>query len=265
MMVKQDLFDVTFLIPIKLDSIYRLENLLLSVRFLQRYFNTNIKILEAGRYNNHILENLLNNTDYRFIKDSDNTYHRTKYQNILVEDVDTPYIAIWEADIIAYPELMIYAVEQLRENRTEIAYPYNGEVLNVPMLLREYYAKNENLLFLHRNAALMKVLYGIKLVGGAIFYNKDAYLNGGKDNERFYGWGNEDFERQARWEALGYRFLRADGPMYHLSHIRGENSKYKSVYNSLYSTNLVLSTTLSSEKDILNDHIYDQEGSVLIL
>ncbi|QTO26233.1 MULTISPECIES: galactosyltransferase-related protein [unclassified Bacteroides] len=255
-MIKQDLSDVTFLIPIKIDSVGRLENLILSVRFLQRYFRTKIKILETGRYNSHILEDLLDDVDYRFIKDADNIYHRTKYQNILVEGVCTPYIAIWEADIIAYPEKIIYAVEQLRENRAEVAYPYNGKVLDVPMLLREYYAKSEDLLFLDRNVTLMRVLYDrVNLVGGAIFYNRNAYLDGGKDNERFYGWGNEDFERRLRWRALGYRSLRAEGPMFHLGHPRGENSKYKSFYNSLYSASLVLSTALSSEKDILNDQI----------
>ena len=44
---KYDFSDVTFLIPVRVDSLYRLENLQLCVHFLQRYFHTSVKVLEA--------------------------------------------------------------------------------------------------------------------------------------------------------------------------------------------------------------------------
>jgi hypothetical protein len=40
------------------------------------------------------------------------------------------------------------------------------------------------------------------------------------DNEDFYGWGNEDYKRQYRFDALGYRTYRSMSPIYHLSHPR---------------------------------------------
>jgi len=34
----------------------------------------------------------------------------------------------------------------------------------------------------------------------------------------------EDGERYCRWEKMGYRIKRIDGPLFHLSHPRGINS-----------------------------------------
>jgi predicted glycosyltransferase involved in capsule biosynthesis len=251
--IKHDFNDITFLIPIRLDSIYRLENLLLSIDFLQKYFETNIKVLEAYKYKNRILEGLLpRNVEYVFIKDRDPVFHRTKYQNLLLKDVETPYISIWEADIIAQPELMIDAITQLRENKAEAAFPYNGTVMNVSPILRAYYAKNRDMDFLQRNKDKMDILYDrTDLVGGAILLNKEAYIKAGKDNEKFYGWGNEDFERMHRWKVLEYCIFRADGHLYHLCHSRGHNSIYKSNYYTDFSLNLLIKTKLSSKEEIL--------------
>ncbi len=241
---KYDFSDVTFLIPVRVDSIYRLENLQLCVHFLQRYFNTGIKVLEADKYNNHIIEKLLPDIDYLFVKDMDDIYHRTKYQNLLVENVQTPYISIWEADILAYPKRMVEAVEQLRAGNADVAYPYNGVALDTSFLLREYYAKTRDLSVLQNNTRLMNALYDkTDLPGGAIFYNRKAYIDGGKDDEQFYGWGNEDFERHIRWETLEYNIFRAESVIFHLSHTRGDNSQYISAYHHAHSIQILTEAT----------------------
>lgn len=68
---RYNLSDITFLIPIRLDSISRLENLILSINSLQKYFITNIKVLEADKHNNHILERQPNGVEYDFIENFD--------------------------------------------------------------------------------------------------------------------------------------------------------------------------------------------------
>jgi predicted glycosyltransferase involved in capsule biosynthesis len=251
--VKYDFNDITFLIPVRLDSVYRLENLLLSIDFLQKYFDTNIKVMEAYKYKNRILEKLLpKSVEYHFIKDRDPVYHRTKYQNLLLENVETPYISIWEADIIAQPELILDAITQLRKNKIEVAFPFNGKVMAVQPILREYYAKIKDVEFLNRNVEKMNILYNrTDLAGGAIFLNKEAYIKAGKDNEKFYGWGDEDFERVHRWRALEYKIFRADGHLYHLYHTRGDNSVYKSNFYNSYTRGIVAKTYNSSKEEIL--------------
>ena len=59
-MYKYDLTDVSFLIPIRLDSIIRLENLIASIKFLLKNFKTKVIVLQADKYDNGILKKLLN-------------------------------------------------------------------------------------------------------------------------------------------------------------------------------------------------------------
>ncbi len=83
-MNKFNLSDVAFLIPVRLDSIDRLENLLSSVRFLNNHFFTNIYILVADRVDCGIIDGLLGATcNCIFVKDYDTIFHRTKYINQL--------------------------------------------------------------------------------------------------------------------------------------------------------------------------------------
>lgn len=45
-----------FLIPIRIDSVERIENLLSNIGYLTEHFHTNIYVLEASHTNNHLLE-----------------------------------------------------------------------------------------------------------------------------------------------------------------------------------------------------------------
>ena len=80
--IKADISDMTFLIPVRIDSIVRIENLILSVQSLIRNFNTNITVLEASNYPNGIVQKMLGNkVEYLFIEDKDPVFYRTKYLN----------------------------------------------------------------------------------------------------------------------------------------------------------------------------------------
>lgn len=63
MIKRTNLTDVTFLIPLRIDSIDRLENLLEVISFIDKHFDTNIHLLEASELNNHILPKLLANNN----------------------------------------------------------------------------------------------------------------------------------------------------------------------------------------------------------
>lgn len=85
-----DFSDVSFLIPVRLDSINRLENILTSIEFLLSHFKTNVIVLEASRYNNSILQKLLpHDVKYLFVEDWDPIFHRTKYINQLFAESHT--------------------------------------------------------------------------------------------------------------------------------------------------------------------------------
>jgi hypothetical protein len=103
-MKKSDLTDVTFIIPLRIDTVDRLENTLVILDFLLGSFVSRIKILEASRRNTGILQQLLSReVDYRFVEDADDIFHRTKYINMLAEACETTYISLWDTDVIVPP------------------------------------------------------------------------------------------------------------------------------------------------------------------
>lgn len=226
-MNKKNIEDVTFLIPVRIDSIIRLENLLMVIEFLTTHFKTNIQILEAAEFNNSILPKLLpKEVSITFIEDYDPVFYRTKYINMLVRKSDTPFLGIWDADVIVSPGQIVDSIQYLRENEIEFVYPYKKDFLDTSPILRELYFRTRKLSTLLENVDKMEKLYLPNPVGGGFFAERKAYLNSGMENEFFYGWGREDGDRLNRWNILGYSYKRISGPLFHLTHERGINSKF---------------------------------------
>jgi len=226
--MKIDLTDTTFIIPIRVDTVVRLENLLLNVDHLQERFQTHIVILEAAPYNNGIIQNILKDrVAYLFVEDKDPVYHKTKYVNQMTADVKTDFIGIWDADVIVDHEQIIDALQHLRQNLCDIAYPFDGDFLDTSDLLRNHYVVHRDLEFLKKNSGKMKFLYSVKgvvgAVGGAVFARTDKFRLSGMDNEEFYGWGLEDGERHYRWHCFDFKIYRSKGCLFHLTHTRESN------------------------------------------
>lgn len=231
-----NLNDTTFIIPVRIDSIVRLENLLLTIECIESSFKTNIIVLEASYYNSGILKQLLNNSiNYNFVEDKDPIFHRTKHLNSISRFVDTDYIGIWDADIVLENIQIMDAVEQLRSGNCEFAYPYDGRFLDISEIMRNHYIINKDIEFLKRNTQKMNLIYTStdegKSVGGAFLISTKKYRQSGMDNEAFYGWGPEDMERFYRWLILDYRLYRSEGALFHLTHPRDHNGMIRSEYH----------------------------------
>jgi len=105
----------------------------------------------------------------------------------------------------------------LYEKQTDVVYPFNGHLYDVPRHLHE----NINIDELSINdCGLMSNI----CVGGAIFFRKDVFIAGGCANENFYGLGYEDNEIFERYKKLGYEISRINAHMFHLTHQRKETS-----------------------------------------
>lgn len=253
--MKANLTDITFLILIRLDSIDRLENILCVTERLIHYFDTNIQVREVDHYNKGLLEPLLSRRiQYEFIEDKDPILYRTKYINQMLKLVTTPYVSIWDVDIIPEKKAVIECMEQLRSQEADIALPYNGICYDIPQLIKSLYYKKKDMRVLHRHKNKMEKLHPPPLVGGAIMMNTIKYLQAGGENEVHYGWGNEDFDRYQRFFRLNYMIYRVNIPLFHLSHFRGENSKFHSnIYRKISSVECILidnSDKIEKIKDI---------------
>ena len=223
--MKDDLKDTTFLLLVRLDTIERLENTLVTINYLITNFNTNIKVLEVAPYCSGLLKKMLHRkVEYGFKEDCDPILFRTRYLNDMIRSVTTPYVSVWDVDVIAPASQIIESVELLRSDKADFVYPYESKLLDTSPILRNLYIKTKRLSLFCKNIYKMREMHPPKSVGGAFICKLDCFIKVGLENEKFYGWGVEDGERYNRWKKNGYIIKRANGVMFHLSHPRGVNS-----------------------------------------
>lgn len=226
---KVDFKDVTFLIPIRIDSIMRLENLLMVTDFINSYLDTNILVLEASNYNNGLIDKLIGSSvQVLWREDFDPVFHRTFYINEMVKKCETKYVGVWDADVIIPVEQIDHALKELRNGSVDFVIPFD-QFLDTSYIIRERYLKLRDIEILRKNEKKMLSLYeNPKPVGGAFIVNRKIYSEAGMENEKFYGWGIEDGERINRLITLGTNYKHIQGKLYHLTHERGSNSQIQS-------------------------------------
>lgn len=216
---------VTFVIPVRIDSSERQENLNIVLDRLSKRKQTKIIILEADSVSIYKVPDNCPNVIHLFIKDNNPIFYRTKYINILLREANTSIVGIWDADVIVPDDQIDYSIADIRKGKAIMSFPYNGRV-NFCSLEDSFIFRHNRLLeFLkekeHSN-------YLTCSIGGAFLVHKDYYLEAGGENEHFYGWGMEDKERVKRMEILGLPVSRASGTLFHLFHYKNENSSFYS-------------------------------------
>lgn len=212
--VKYDLKDVTFVIPVTIDSQDRIDNLKMVTAFFNLHFDTNILI---GEVNTKVVPDAI-----RFGMP---TFHRTKVINDLTRMATTPIVFNWDADVLVSPYQIYKAVKMMREG-ADVVYPYDGTFY---MVDRKYKPDNLNTLdYLH---ACPKARVGAShndrnSYGGAVGYRVDAFWKAGGENENLVNYGHDDQERWRRFN-LVLDVARVPGALYHINHWRGENSSFR--------------------------------------
>jgi Predicted glycosyltransferases len=225
--MKQDATDITFMILIRLDSIERLENIIASISALSQHFNTTVYVLEADRYCNNVLRTILGNkVRYEFVEDDDPILHKTRYFNLMMQKVETTFVSIWDADTIVEDITIIECLDKLRRGEADIALPYNGVCLDTSDILRKLYFKKQDIEVFKCNTDKMDRLYNRILTGGAVLMNRQKFISIGGENEVYYGWGDDDYDRYIRFMNHGMKIYRSKSVLFHLSHPRGENSGF---------------------------------------
>lgn len=251
------LHSCTFIFLVQIDTIERLENVLAVTRFIISNIESKIIVLECSPFNNGVLEKLLDQTvKYTFQEDHDPILHRTKYLNQMIRSVETPFVAVWDTDVIVPVKQIINAVELLKSGEADFVYPYEKQFLDTSPILRKLFLETENIEVLEQNAKKMKEMYLPNPLGGAFLANVKAYKKSGLENEDFYGWGMEDGERYYRWENQGYKIKRIPGPLFHLSHGRGINSVFHNADQQFYKRKEVLSVRRNKRVD--SSHTADE-------
>lgn len=237
-------FEITAIIPIKIDSADRKKNVIMSVEYLLKNHNCKVMVTEVDNYQKLML---LQNPklSYEFIATKENTpFYRTKILNNMLLCVETPYVINYDCDMLLSKSTMEKCLKMLKEGY-DLVYPYpKGNIyytstLNdiqrsfiskepteyIDYLIEKYMIKldNPNILFF-KNTPLSSAV----CAGGMQFFNTQSYKSGFGENEEFIDWGPEDYERLYRFYLLEYKIGWIDcGNIFHMDH-----EKTKSALNN---------------------------------
>ena len=259
--MKHDLKDVTFIIPLQIETDDRLRNIILTTSFLLNTFDTNVIIKEVDeepifqQWALPAIKRIVGDTsglNYIFEKHNrnDDAFHRTKVLNDMVLLADTNIVVNYDSDIILPVSSYLEAVEKLKT--CDVVYPYrfgergerkvklDTQFDNKPAIdtfeqhpeIKAYLESGYD-----ENALEGKYFYyphqqgeGWAEYGMVQFFNKQVYLDGYLENENFIAYAPEDVERYHRWTLLGYDVQRVDNYAYHFEHKRTPNSWFNNPF-----------------------------------
>ncbi len=259
--MKHDLKNVTFIIPLQIETDDRLRNIILTTSFLLNTFDTNVIIKEVDeepifqQWALPVIKRIVGDTsglNYIFEKHSrnDDAFHRTKVLNDMVLLADTKIVVNYDSDIILPVSSYLEAAEKLKT--CDVVYPYrfgergerkvklDTQFDNKPAIdtfeqhpeIKAYLESGYD-----ENALDGKYFYyphqqgeGWAEYGMVQFFNKQVYLDGYLENENFIAYAPEDVERHHRWTLLGYDIQRVDDYAYHFEHKRTPNSWFNNPF-----------------------------------
>src|ERR1700722_7548226 len=119
--MKLDLKDVTFCIPVRLDSGERSENLRISREYLLDNFETTVLVGEQAP----------KNIDYSVVFEfKEGFFYKTKILNNLYKLSKTPIVASYDCDVIIPVEQLMGAADRIR-NGCDFVYPFNSHFYDV--------------------------------------------------------------------------------------------------------------------------------------
>ena len=220
-----DASSVAFVIPVRIDSEERKNNLFVVIGQLLSIENSKIILLEADNKPGLDAKKFNNRVHYHFFVDKDPIFYRTRYINKLLEIATNPIIGIWDTDVLVEKGQIEESIRQIKEEGKIMSFPYDGRFYVLSPALSDTFRTNPIFEIFEKQNEKLNMAFGTYCVGGAFLINKEMYCQIGGENERFYGWGAEDNERVKRLEILGYRIHRSNGVLYHLYHPRN-NSHY---------------------------------------
>ena len=245
-----DLDKTTFIIPLRIETDDRMRNIVTTLIYLTRNFNTKVIVKEVDKesiYEREVLPllkqalepEMLDCIHHIFEKSDEFTFHRTKILNDMLWMVDTPVVANYDSDIILPLESYINATNMIAKEwvhpdaeggePVKIIYPYgfgnyqfqchvgDNEVTN-------FINSGFNFEYFNGHMRQWDAKYGF-----CQFFDTDEYKKLGGENENFVAYGYEDDERHFRFNLLS-SVGRIHEYVYHLEHGRTKNSWFNNPY-----------------------------------
>lgn len=228
--------DITFIIPVKIESDDRLNNAKFTLNFLYESLDTNLIIYEAGSSKiPEIFDTKRENIKYiqKDLKDNE-PFHRTRYLNEMLKMVKTPIVSNYDVDVILDFEVYEKIQTLMFENSIDLLFPFGFGSFQKQVHQNFHIHNNKNIFKntkdLYNNLNLFSQIY-LAEYGHCQFFKTKSYISGGMENEKFISYAPEDKERYARFYKLGYKVGRLNKNfVYHLEHSRSLDSNASNPY-----------------------------------
>lgn len=237
--------EATFIIPLRIETDDRMRNIITTLIYLLRNFDTNIIVKEfdsASTFEQSVLpqlqqaltEDQLKNLTHVFEKTEEYIFHRTRLLNDMTMMAKTPIVVNYDSDIILPKHVYKQAVDLILNGYSDpnfpdvdaepikVVYPYGYGDYQRQVLFTDEQATN----FINSNfnfLAFTETKVWDAKFGFCQFFDREEYIRLGMENENFVSYGYEDDERYNRFNQLSH-VARIDDAVYHLEHKRTSNS-----------------------------------------
>ena len=237
-----DLSECTFIMPLRIESSDRMRNIITTLIYLLRNFETKVIVKEVDVESifeqsvqpalEEALEDFqLEGLTHIFEQSDDYTFHRTKIINDMLWMVDTPVVANYDCDILLPKTSYPYAVNMILNGHEledgtkyypKCVYPYGEGTYQAQL-----YTNDEEVTKFINQKFDFEVFqkwraYDAKF-GFVQFFDTEEYKRLGGENEGFIAYGYEDDERFYRFNMLS-KVARMNERIFHMEHKRTSNS-----------------------------------------
>lgn len=242
--------NLTFLIPIRIETDDRLRNIISTVSYLLKHIPAKIIVKEVSNHPTFKFKAIpeikkyvdISNLTYLYEESNDPWFCKSKVLNDLIVESDTKIVANYDADCILPLSSYTYAYEIIDSNQADVVYPYGCGIYqwksNYNMEIYDEFMNSFNTSILDRKKTLSN-----STIGWTQFINRQKYIDSYMMNENFISWGCEDDEFYYRMSILGNRIARIDDYVYHLEHSRTTNSWFN---NPNFNNNYQLWNTIKT-------------------
>ncbi len=241
-----DLTKTTFIIPLRIESRDRMRNIVCTLVYLLRNFDTQIIIKEHDMESVFLKQVVpilddcvppikMHNIHHIFEQSEDVVFHRTRLLNDMLMLVKTPVVSVYDCDVMLPMNTYIQAQNVILKGYDNPAtpdaapepikcvYPYGYGDYQWQLRCDD----NDITRFINSNFNFNAfqgkgTVYDAKF-GFVQFFDTKHYLKHGAENEGFVSYGYEDDERYNRFNTIG-GVLRINEPIFHLEHKRTPNS-----------------------------------------
>ena len=237
--------EATFIIPLRIETDDRMRNIITTLIYLLRNFDTNIIVKEfdsTSTFEQSVLPQLqqaltedeLKNLVHVFEQTEDYIFHRTRLLNDMTMMATTPIVVNYDSDIILPKHVYKQAVDLImngfsnpdfpdaKPEPIKVVYPYGYGDYQRQVFFDDEQASN----FVNSNfnfLAFTNTRPWDAKFGFCQFFDREEYIRLGLENENFVSYGYEDDERYNRFNQLSH-VARIDDAIYHLEHKRTSNS-----------------------------------------